>query len=275
MTFLARCWRVLFAAVRHFMKDHARQHAAAVAYYALLTLAPGLYLFGRVLATIFPEGPREDAAIAIAPYVPPAAGKILEHLLAKLPRSDGLTAVAVPILLWVATTTFSALEVAVNDAFGTTPKMRFWLSRAKSFLGVSLLGFVLVSTLVLNTAISRLSEVEARFELGVSLAPATAWLSYAGVLALSFGAFTLLYKVLPRGKVRWSAAAPAAGVAVVLWEAARHVFGGLVGRSPTFGLLTGVLAASVSFLVWVYTGVAILLLGAEVAAVLNGNRPES
>jgi uncharacterized BrkB/YihY/UPF0761 family membrane protein len=40
-------------------------------------------------------------------------------------------------------------------------------------------------------------------------------------------------------------------------------------------MLTGTLAGVVSLLLWIYTAAAICILGAELAAVLNGSRPAS
>jgi uncharacterized BrkB/YihY/UPF0761 family membrane protein len=92
------------------------------------------------------------------------------------------------------------------------------------------------------------------------------------MLAAAFLAFAVLLKLLPRGRVRWGCTVPAAAVALVLWELARSTFGKILLQSPAFGLLTGALAGIVAFLVWIYTAVAICLFGAEIAAVLNGNR---
>ena len=55
-------------------------------------------------------------------------------------------------------------------------------------------------------------------------------------------------------------------------EDAGQLFGLLLQSSPTFGLLTGTLAGVLAFLFWIYTGLAIVLLGAQFAAVLNGDR---
>ena len=92
------------------------------------------------------------------------------------------------------------------------------------------------------------------------------------LLPVPFVVFPLFYKWLPRGKVAWSAAGRAAVVAVVLWEFARHFFGGLLASSPAFGLFSGALAGIVAVMGWVYVAVAVTIYGAEVAALLNGNR---
>ena len=69
-------------------------------------------------------------------------------------------------------------------------------------------------------------------------------------------------------------AAPAAAFSVVALELGRRLFGRLLERSPAFGVLSGSVAGIVAFLLWIYTAVAVVLLGAELAAVLNGNRGE-
>jgi len=276
MSAIRKAVRVLHLAARHFAADRGGHHAAAVAYGSLLALAPSLYLLGRLFATLLPTDAESAAALVslLAPYVPEAAAPILRPVVDSLPRGNAIVAFAVPALVWLASAAFAALEIAFNTAFDTVPAMRFWLSRLKAIAGVSGLAAVLASTLAVNQAIAWLARVQRRLPLPGPLEHATGWLSYLAILGVTFGALMLLYKMLPRGKVRWSAAAWAALPALLLWEGARHVFGGMLERSPAFGLLTGVLAGIVAFLLWVFTAVAITIYGAEVAAVLNGNRPE-
>ena len=61
-------------------------------------------------------------------------------------------------------------------------------------------------------------------------------------------------------------------VTVILWEGARQVFGGIIRVSPAFGFFSGAVAGIVAVLAWIYVAVAVLIYGAEVAALLNGNR---
>lgn len=275
MSALRRAAAVLHAAGRNFAADRGGYHAAAVAYGSLLALAPSLYLLGRALATLFPadaEG-AGDFLTLFGAYLPARATPILRPIVESLPRGNAIVAFAIPGLIWLASAAFAGLEIAFNTIFGTVPAMRFWLSRLKAAAGVSGLVAVLVSTLAVNQTIAWIARVQERLQLPSPFQRATVWLSYVAILAVTFGALTLLYKVLPRGRVRWAAAAWAALPAVVLWEGARQLFGGLLERSPAYGLLTGVLAGAVAFLLWVYTAVAVTLYGAEVAAVLNGNRP--
>lgn len=274
MSPVRRAFEVLHTAARNFAEDRGGHHAAAVAYCSLLALAPCLYLLGRVFAALLPTDAESAGALValMAPYVPEEATPILRPIVDSLPRGNAIVAFAVPALLWLTSTAFAALELAFNTAFGTVPRMRFWLSRLKAMAGVTGIGAVLASTLALNQIFGWLAGQQHPMPPPGPLARATGWLSYVAILGVTFGALMLLYKVLPRGRVRWPSAAWAAVPALVLWEGARHVFGGMLGRSPAYGLLTGVLAGTVALLLWIYTAVAIMVYGAEVAAVLNGNR---
>lgn len=100
----------------------------------------------------------------------------------------------------------------------------------------------------------------------------TELLSYAGLIAVSFASFTLIFKSLPQCRTYWRPSALAGLVSMLLWEGARQFFGRMLLYSPAFGLLTGGLAAVVAFLLWIYTAVAITLYGAELAAVLSERR---
>ena len=185
-----------------------------------------------------------------------------------------LVAVAVPVLFWVASHAFSSLEVAVNVAFGTTPQRRFWLSRLKAFAGLSGGVLLLGGTFVAGHAASWLDRYYERTGAPPALGPRAHLISSAALIAVTYVVFTLFYKWLPSGRVEWSAAGRAAAVAVILWEGARHAFGGLLAGSPAFGLFSGALAGIVAILGWIYVAVAVTIYGAEVAALLNGTRAE-
>jgi membrane protein len=267
---------LLWHALHRFSEDHGANHSAAVAYFSLLSLPPFFLLAGRALAWLFPDTDGTEAILsAVAPFLPLAIAPSLGALGRSLRQGGALVAVAVPVLFWVASHAFSSLEVAVNVAFGTTPHRRFWLSRLKAFAGLSGGVLLLSGTVLAGHVASWLDGFYARTGAPPSLSPRAHVVSAAALLTVTFVVFTLFYKWLPSGKVAWSAAARAAAVAVVLWEAARHVFGGLLASSPAFGLFSGALAGIVAVLGWIYVAVAVTIYGAEVAALINGSRGAS
>jgi membrane protein len=272
---LLRFLRLLWRALHRFTADHGPNHAAAVAYFSLLSLPPFFLLAGRTLAWLFPDTDGTDAILsAVTPFLPLEIAPSLGTLGKSLHQGAALVAVAVPVLLWVASHAFSSLEVAVNVAFGTTPHRRFWLSRLKAFAGLSGGVLLLSGTVLAGHVASWLSGYYERTGAPASFSPRAHFVSSAALLVVTFGVFTLFYKWLPSGKVAWWAAGRAAAVAVVLWEGARHVFGGLLASSPAFGLFSGALAGIVAILGWIYVAVAVTIYGAEVASLLNGGRGE-
>jgi membrane protein len=261
-----RIARIARLTLLHFYRDNGFDRSATVAFYALLALGPLLYLAGMsVGALLQTEHGIEQAMRALAAYIPPEAAPTVEEIAANLPRSGRLLLIAVPGLLWVATSGFSALDYAINIAFGTAPRQTLWHSRANA-LGILAAGFGLLGLGALVTS------VPAPIARLVSRPLASASGSRALLLTSGFLAFVIFFRALPRGRVGWRAAAAGAALALLLWDTARRLFTGALAQSPAFGLLTGTVAGTVALLLWIYAAVAAILLGAELAAVLNGNR---
>ena len=271
-----RLLKLLWGALARFSRDHGANHAAAVAYFSLLSLPPFLLLAGRILAWAFPGTDGTDAIVsAVGPFLPLEIAPSVRLFGRSVHHAGALVAFAIPVLLWVASQAFSSLEVAVNVAFGTTPLRLFWLSRLKAFAGLSGGVFLLLGTIVAGHVALWLDGYYARTGAPASLSPRAHVVSAAALLAVTYVVFALFYKWLPRGRVSWWAAGRAAAVAVVLWEGARHLFGALLTRSPAFGLFSGALAGIVAVLGWIYVAVAVTIYGAEVAALLNGSRSDA
>ena len=273
---LRRGATTLWVGLRHFHRDRCFDLSATVAFYSLLSLGPLLYLIGSTLGLFVDETDTVRSAIdRLSPFVPPEVSAALQRLTRNLKAGEGLVLLALPGLLWIATSAFSALERAINVAFGRKTGRELWRTRLKAFLVMSVGGMLLGGSLIAATLLPRLDRWRAAMELPEAPGGVTRLGSQGLLWAASFFIFALFYKTLPHGRVGWRAAAGGAGVALVLWEAARHLFGRLLTGATAFGLLTGTLAGIVTFLLWIYTAVAVTLLGAELASVMNGDRPEA
>lgn len=262
---LPRWLAVLARTVRNFWVDNCLDLAATVAFYSMLALGPLLYLLGVALGRVFRDGePLERAVQRLSLFLPDDAARALGKLLPELVGGGRFVIVVLPALLWVGSSSFSSLEYAINVVFGRATDRRFWRSRLKAF-AVLLAGFVLLGASLFIEA------TMPRWLRGGADALAE-WGSLGILLVVTYLTLCLFYKLLPRGRIRWAPACAGAGLGLVLWEAARRLFGGFLFRSPSFGLLNGTVAALVAVLLWIYAAVAVILLGAELAALLNGNR---
>jgi membrane protein len=102
-----------------------------------------------------------------------------------------------------------------------------------------------------------------------TVAPFFSALFYTAVsVALTTGAYTLLYTAVPNRFVDWRDAVWGALVAALAFEIAKRGFGVFIRQFPTYTLIYGALAALPLFLVWIYVSWLITLVGAVLAAAL-------
>jgi membrane protein len=264
-----RTWQ----AISNFRKDRCSTLAAGVAYYGLLALAPFLYLALVTLGAIFRD---LDAAPAIVgrleAFVPADVRPAVEQLVAELQAGHALAWIVIPALVWVATNAFSALDYAVNVAFDTAPRRKFWRSQARALAVLGGGWFLLTLSLVGGAVIPRLDSVYRILGVRSVADPLTELGSTAVVWGVDFVAFFAFYRLLPRTRVRNGPAATAAIAAVLMWQGIQQLAGWLVGRSPAYGLWSGTLTGAAALIVWMHVAVSVVLLGAELAAAWNGSR---
>jgi membrane protein len=80
--------------------------------------------------------------------------------------------------------------------------------------------------------------------------------------------FLLFYRLIPTRPVRWMDAASGAVIAAVLFELLKRGFGFYLGMLTGYQTVYGALATLPIFLVWMYLGWLVVLIGAEITASL-------
>jgi membrane protein len=87
-------------------------------------------------------------------------------------------------------------------------------------------------------------------------------------LALTTGAYTLLYVAVPNRFVDWRDAVWGGLVAAIAFEIAKRLFGIFIKQFPNYTIIYGALAALPLFLLWIYLSWMITLVGALITAAL-------
>jgi membrane protein len=144
------------------------------------------------------------------------------------------------------------------------PHSRTWSQRVTAYLSVILVGPVMVFTaLTLTASAQSYWLVERLFEIG--------FVSYLFTLTTSVmpfvllcATFTFLYKFIPYTKVRLSSALVGGAVAGLLWQVVGMAFAAFVANSARYEAVYSSFAIVIVFLIWLYTGWLIFLIGAEV-----------
>ncbi|PYI84184.1 MAG: hypothetical protein DME26_13685, partial [Verrucomicrobia bacterium] len=177
--------------------------AAALAYYAIFSIGPLLFVLVAIAGWIFGEkAVRGEVHSQIAGFVGDQAAKTIESMMAakKLGTSPITTVLAVITLVMGASGVFGQLQDALNTVWEVKakPGMGIGSFLRDRFLSMSMvlgLGFLLLVSMVLTTA------VEAIVAKGGQLLPIPNAVTAVLSALLSFGVVTLLfamiYKFLP------------------------------------------------------------------------------
>jgi len=170
------------------------------------------------------------------------------------------------LLIWAALGLLVSFENGANRIY-RAPRGRGTLHRVVVYWTVLTLGPMLL-LLVLYAAEYWLGWGEALPVVG----PVFAFLGQFGILAGSFVALSLAYKLVPNTLVRWRPALVGALVAAALGHVSKWGFGLYVSRALPYLKLYGALGLIPLFLFWLYLNWLIVLFGLELAFTLQGMR---
>jgi membrane protein len=266
-------------AVSHWSADQAATIGAALAFYCAFSIAPLLVILlklaGWIVGVEAAYGQLSSQLSAL--FGKPTATVLLEAMRSSQ-TADGLVAtiVSAATLLLGATTVFSALEAALQQIWGArqlVPKgIRGWIrARLLSFGVILAVGFLLLVSLSLSTALTALREAIARRF--TELVFLTGALDLVVSTALVTGLIALIYRYMPARRMQWRPILWGALVTALLFHLGRWVIAWYLGRS-TQPSAFGAAASFVALLLWLYYSAQIFLLGAEFTACFGGVRDE-
>jgi membrane protein len=243
---------------------------AALSYYTVFSLAPVLVLAIAVAGAVFGADAARGMIVAqLGDVLGTDAARALEALIqrASIDRDGSVwaTVFAVATMLFGASGAFGQLQTALNEVWDVEPSPRtgFWRiarQRLLSFGMVVVIGFLLLVSLVLATAVAALDKVVGGH------APLLQPLLGAVQLAISLGLATLLFaaifRVLPDRPIRWADVWVGAAVTALLFEIGKTGIAFYIARSGVASLW-GAAGSLVVVLLWVYYSAQILFFGAE------------
>lgn len=274
-----RPWPLLKSTVMYWVEDQSSTIGAALAFYCAFSLAPLLI----ILVTIAGWVVGEQVAVGqlssqLTALFGAATAKVLLHAMQSSQTAQGTMATIVSVLslLAGATTVFAALESALEQIWGAKafvpPGWRGWVrTRLLSFGVILAVGFLLLVSLTLSTAISALGKALApRFQEWVVLA---AVVDFAISIGLISGLIALIYRYMPARRLAWKPVIIGALATALLFHLGRWLIALYLGRS-TQPSAFGAAASFAALLLWLYYSAQIFLLGAEFTACIGGLRDQ-
>lgn len=261
-------WNVghlLLQSGKDLLTDNGPQWAAALAYYALLSLFP-LLLATASVAAFFVS--REDAVSQvmrlIGSFMPQSRATVDEVVHSVAEARGPASLLSLVTLVWTGSRVFGTLTQALNIAFdvdetyGLGKRLLIEVGMVLSF-GVLLL-LALSSGLLLDL-VRRVTGVQGT-EHGLLSRLADALVPTA-LLSVTF---FLIYRFVPRKRPDWKSAAGGAVAATLLFLLARPLFTYYVRQFAGYNLIYGSLSIIIVLLVWSWLTSLIVLFGGEVAA---------
>jgi membrane protein len=265
---VSRTWQVAKRSVVSFYDDQGTHHAAALTYYALMSLFPTLLLGVSLLGLLgqFPDT-YESIIGHLRGVVPAATLAPLNEAVRAALKSKGTAAagliLAIATALYGATGYLEAARRALNVVFGATNGRSFLRRKAIDIGSTFVLMALVITTIVLMFAGGDVVDEV----LGSGAASVWRIARWPGALVSALLVFCFIYYVTPdvrhRG-LRWMA--PGALVGVALWLAASAAFSTYLANFKSFNVTYGSFAAAIILLVWLWLTNVALMLGAEVSA---------
>ena len=253
------------------MEDGALRLSAALAYYSIFSIAPLLViclgLAGWASWIVGPGAVDKVVYGELGSMVGSETSEVVRSMVesASKPNSSKLATVTGAILLLIgASGVFGQLKDALNTIWEVKAKpgggiKAFIRQRLLSFGMVLVIGFLLLVSLLLSTAVAGFTDMVGQFlPMPWLVVPIGLLLSFAVVTLL----FALIFKVLPDATVEWRHVWVGAAVTALLFEIGKFGLGMYLGREGAASSY-GAAGAVVLLLLWVYYTSCILFFGAE------------
>jgi membrane protein len=279
----AALFRILGTTFKRFNSDKCFTHAIIISYFALMCAVPLVALFAFATTKIL--GSSELAIRSLNIFTEDFFAKFDPSFFQKLSGvSRNITNLGWFGLvgsLVAGSFLFSNLIHAINSVFGATSQKSFFYNRLMEYIIMLIIAVILFFSLsitavwtALHRAIEATSFVQEYVNPAILPLVDNFFIQYLIPFSLGFLVLFVLYKFIPEVKVSTRAAAIAAAVGSVLWEVFKRIFAIYVAHFSAIGvvlskLLQGTLTSIIFFLLWLSFSLAILLWGAELAAVLN------
>ncbi|MEN3280771.1 MAG: rane protein [Solirubrobacteraceae bacterium] len=270
-------WRVLVGAFKRYREQQMTDRAAALTYFAMMSLFPALLIGVTLLGLFGQQGLVQDASNYLLehgadPTTADVVRKALQNMINASSGALGATLLVSSVLaLNGASGAFGAAGRALDVVYEAA-EGRGFVRRKLTDLLAALVVIVLFAVVVVATFLGGQVAHDLFGKIGLGDTAASVW-SYARwpmALIAAMLAYGLVYRVAPDVRpptVRWITVGAIVGV--VLWLLLSVGFAIYLRNFPAYGAAYGAFGAAIVLLLWLYLSANAFLFGAEVNAELQ------
>ncbi|MGX6606105.1 YihY/virulence factor BrkB family protein [Micromonosporaceae bacterium Da 78-11] len=262
---------------KQFSQDNVSDWAAALTYYGVLSIFPGVLVLVSLLGMLSSNGQQtvQDAVKEIS------SNQQLQSLVdtvlgqVKDPGTAGLAAIiGIVAAFWSASGYIAAFMRASNAIYDVPEGRPIWKTLPIRVGVTAVVGLMLIISVAIVIFTGDLAKVVGD-QIGLGSAAVTTWniAKWPVLIILVSLMFALLYWASPNAKTggfRW--VSPGGIFAVLLWLLASVAFAIYLANFADYNKTYGTLGGVIAFLVWMWITNIAILLGAELDAELERGR---
>ncbi|EJL99252.1 putative membrane protein [Pseudomonas sp. GM102] len=263
--------RVMMRTVTEFVDDEMSTYASALAYQMLFSLFPFILFLIALIGFLHLPDFFSWLRLQSELVLPPQALEQVNPVIDQLQQSKGgLLSVGIVIALWTASAGVRLMMSAMNAAYDVVERRPIWKRFPLSiFYTIGIAGMLLIAAALMVLGPQVMSWIAA--QVGLEDFIVTVWtiVRWPVVVILLMMAVALIYYVMPDVKQEFRFITPGAVLSVVVWIIASLGFGLYVKTFANYNAMYGSIGAIIVLLLYFYISAAVLLLGAEMNAVIE------
>ncbi|CAI8750163.1 YihY/virulence factor BrkB family protein [Pseudomonas zeae] len=263
--------RVMVRTVTEFVDDEMSTYASALAYQMLFSLFPFILFLIALIGFLHLPDFFSWLRLQSELVLPPQALEQVNPVIDQLQQSKGgLLSVGIVIALYTASAGVRLMMSAMNAAYDVVEGRPIWKRFPLSIVyTVGIAGMLLVAAALMVLGPQVMGWIAA--QVGLEDFIVTVWTiaRWPVIVILMMVAVALIYYVMPDVKQEFRFITPGSVLAVVVWIIASLGFAFYVKTFANYNAMYGSIGAIIVLLLYFYISAAVLLLGAEMNAVIE------
>lgn len=242
--------------------DHVRAYASSTAFFVFLSLIPYLIL----IISVIPYTPltKADVLAAVVEILPNAldsyAITIIDQLYANTFAALSISIIAV---IWSSAQGFLSITNGLNSVYDVKENRNYFFLRARAGAYTLVLAAIMIASLMLSGLGRKIHEIASRY---IPKLPETfqTIINFRIILTLVIltWMFSLIFRFLPNKKQRLRYQMPGAIFTAIGWTLFSWIFSLYINTFNAFSMY-GSLTTVIIIMLWLYTGMYIMFIGAE------------
>jgi YihY family inner membrane protein len=262
-----------------FQEDALPDRAAALTYYGIQSIFPGILVLVTLLGTLG-KSATQPLIANLGQALPGSVRQIVLGAVGRLQSnhgSAGILAIAGLVLALWSASGYVAAFMRVSNVIYDVPEGRPVWKTAPIRLGVTLVTMVLLVASALIVVVTGGLARRVGDALGIGSAAVTAWdiAKWPVLIIIVSVLLALLYWASPNARQGFRWVSPGGLIAVAIWLIASGLFAVYVANFGHYNKVYGSLGGVIIFLIWMWISNLAILIGAEFNAELERARAEA